>query len=353
MNIRNRYLLKEISKVFALFIVGFYFLYVLIDYSVQTKSFNEANIPAQHIIAYYLCHFSHRAQELICFALLLATIKVLCTLNTSRELVALLAGGISRKKILRPFFFVAALCSLFLLWNSQTLLPASLGHLKNIEERYLSDSGSLKPKIQTILLPDHSQLIYQNYDSLTKTFFDIYWVRSLDDIYGMRTLDPHLTHPVGASVDHFTRQKEGDLQLTESWQEKAFTEMKIGPKTLLSAVVPADEQSITQLWSSLPSSPPPFSDPAAATITQFNYKLAMPLIPFIIVMAVAPFCMSFDRSKRLFPIYALGLFGLVTFFTMMNAAVTLGENQIVSPWNTSWAPVLFGLALFSWRYREL
>jgi lipopolysaccharide export system permease protein len=92
----ERYFLKETLKIFFLFLFCFYGLYVLIDYASHTSGLphHQIKISGKELIRYYLFIFSSRAEILIPFALLISTIKTICSLNISRELVALKGGRI-------------------------------------------------------------------------------------------------------------------------------------------------------------------------------------------------------------------------------------------------------------------
>src|SRR5579862_6484093 len=103
----ERYLLREILKVFFLFLGCFFFLYALLDYSMHMQDFiADKRIQIPHLLVYYFFHLIKRADLLIPLSLLISTLKVLFALNHLGELIALQTSGISRKKILRPFFFI-------------------------------------------------------------------------------------------------------------------------------------------------------------------------------------------------------------------------------------------------------
>src|SRR5215468_3334694 len=126
MKIWQRYLIREILKVFFLFLGCFFFLYALIDYSMHMQDFfADKRIQIIHITVYYFFHFVKRADLLIPLALLIATLKVLFSLNARGELIALQSSGLPRKKILRPFFIIAVMCTLFNLASAEFLLPSS------------------------------------------------------------------------------------------------------------------------------------------------------------------------------------------------------------------------------------
>src|SRR5579862_8822250 len=96
----ERYLFREILKVFFLFLGCFFFLYSILDYSLHMQDFLvDKKIHFSHLLIYYSYQFIKRADMLIPLALLIATLKVLFTINARGELVALQASGIPTKRI--------------------------------------------------------------------------------------------------------------------------------------------------------------------------------------------------------------------------------------------------------------
>lgn len=350
----ERYFLLEILKVFFLFIFGFCFLYALIDYSIHSKSFNKIDLPLWELITYYLFHFVKRAEILIAFALTLSTIKVLTSLNLNNEILALLVGGIRVRQILRPFFFIAALCSCFLYLNFEFITPKALNTIEEFKENHLSDKVNHKRKepIQELPLNDQSTLIYQRYDPSLQAFFDVYWIRSPNQIYKMKYLFPHVEHPVGRYIDHLIRNTSGQFILFESFEEHSFSEMLFDPELLRAALVPPDHQPLSQLWLHLPNIKGPLTDKEAQILTAFFYKCAIPLICFLCILGPFPFCIQFTRNLRVFFIYSISIFTLIAFFTIMDAATILGENQVASPLLATWLPITSFSLLFCWLNRR-
>ena len=119
-SIWQRYLFREILKVFFLFLGCFFFLYSIMDYSLHMQDFFvDKQIHLDHLFIYYFYQFIKRADLLIPLAFLIATLKVLFSFNARGELVALQASGLSSRKILRPFFLFAssALFSTLQAWS--------------------------------------------------------------------------------------------------------------------------------------------------------------------------------------------------------------------------------------------
>ena len=89
MKIWQRYIAIEVIKVFFLLLGSLYFLYSLIDYTLHIGQIvQKAHIPFLSLLKYYGILFSKRCGFLLPLAMLIATLKVLCSFNKSNELIA-------------------------------------------------------------------------------------------------------------------------------------------------------------------------------------------------------------------------------------------------------------------------
>ncbi len=193
----ERYLLKELLKSLSLFLWCFFSLYALIDYSFHMQDFAIGKqIQLPHIATYYLFQLIKRSHLLIPLSLLVSTLKVLFAMNAKGELTALQSCGISRRQILRPFFFIALLCTLFNFGSSELLLPSSLNHLDKFSQQHFKHNrqGNRKEPVHVLPLKDHSKIIYQTEDKEKKLYLDVFWILSVDEIWRMHSLssDPKI-----------------------------------------------------------------------------------------------------------------------------------------------------------------
>ncbi len=346
----KRYFLKELAKVFLLFMGTFYFLYVLIDYSAHSKIFHQEGVRFVDCLLYYVFQFTKRADILIPIALLIATVKVLTTLNIRNEIVALLSGGVPLKSLMRPFLFAGAICAALLYLNFQFLQPFSLSSINAFEENHLKERSGKHP-IGALPLADNTLLIYQKFDPENQAFFDAYWYKDHDLIYRIENLYPYEEIPIGKNVVVLARDN-GQLRRTETFDTLPFPGIQFDKKSLFSAFHPPRSQSLTQLflnlgWSKI------LTDKEAEAQSVFLYKLTIPLACLLVVIAPAPFCLRFGRSLPVFFIYALSLFGIITFFTFVNACAILGQSQVIPPLWALLTPLVLFFGLFGWRYAKL
>lgn len=351
----ERYFLRQMLLTFLLFLFGFYALYVLIDYSNHAGSFKHHHFSAINIMRFYAFEFITRMDVLVPFAILIAFIKTMLTCNANNELVALMASGISLKRLMRPFLAFAMLCVLLIYFNSEVLQPFAVKNHSQLEEsRAAKKQKKYKHAIiQQIALQDGSSMIFQRYDIALQRFYDVYWVRSIDDIYRIKYLFPYTPQPIGENVEHLQRNQAGDLVFTQFEDKKIFKNMVFDKKTLLESVSSPNEWPISTLKGKLPQSRHIQSEKEALIVTTYYYKLVFPWLCLLAVIAPAPFCTRFSRILPAFFIYAGGIFALVAFYIVLDAAVILGKRQVISPEAAVLVPFAAAFAIAGYRFSRL
>jgi len=351
MKIWSRYFYKEILKTFLLFIFCFYGLYVLIDYA---SNASHMKLKGLEIVAFYFFEFASKAEVLVPFALLISTIKTVCRLNQANELVALMASGIRLQTLLRPFILTGFLFTLAMYANNEIVLPLSMTKLKHLEDiQKLSNKKKHHiAGIQHLTLEDHSTLLYQHFDQIEGRFYDVYWLNSINDIYRIKYLYPSQSAPKGLWVDHFVRDSTGNLILKETFKEQLLPFIRFNPQILKENITQPDEQSLSDLWGSLPSHRIT-SEKEARLVSSFYYKIIVPWLCFMAVIGPIPFCVKFTRTLPVFFIYALSIFGLVAMYLIFDAALILGERHVLSPVIALGTPFVIFFSLFSIRYVRL
>lgn len=348
----EKYLLREIIKVLLLFITSFYILYVVVDYSIAAKTFSALQTPFTEIIAYYGYHFSKRIAILMPFALMLATIKTLTHLNVTNELLALLVGGIRSKNIMRPFIVVALACMTLIFLNSEFFLPKALDSL-NIFEDVHQESSRLTPEqasLHTLYLMDGTTLLYQSYNSYNQFFFDVYWLKSSEDIVRIKYLYPFDEQPTGYFVDHCTRDEHGDIIKASSFAEEPFDDMRFDVRRFHTAVIPPENLAPSTLWKEAHHPINIALDKQPEILTWFYFKMMVPFICLLAVIGPASFCFKFDRTLHTFMIYVVGIFLMVSLFTILDATRVLGENNTYSPFAVIAIPLAGYFLFFGWKF---
>lgn len=348
----RRYLFSSILKVFFLFLGCFFFLYSLIDYSLHMQDFLvDKKIQFSHLFTYNFYQFIKRADLLIPLALMIATLKVLLTLNVRGELVALQASGIAAKRLLRPFFCLSLICVLFNFVNVEFLLPSSLNFLDRFrQEHFKHIEDKRKEPLHVLFLKDRSKIIYQTKNEEKGVLFDVFWIRLPQEVWRMKYLRLEGDASIGYFVDRIVLNEEGIFEKVSSFEEYRFPSFRSEKDPTGKGTIPIENHRLSQLFSKLTYKRTATAFEHPQILSHFLHKCTMPLLSFLVVIGVAPFCLRYSRSKPLFFLYAISLFLFVAFAALLDATLILGETQALSAFAAILLPFILAFAGFGWLF---
>ena len=355
-SIWERYILVETLKVFFLFLVCFFAFYIAIDYSIHMQRFLHSRaLSLPDIGLYYGLQFIKHANVLIPLALLVATIRVLTNLNSSRELLALQAGGLHLRRILRPFLLLGIAGAAFNLANVQYLLPRANDFIDTFSASHLKQpSEKRNARMRVLDLKDGSRLAFQKFNKETTTFHDLFWIRSSDDIWRIKTLRLDKTQPnaapMGYFVDHIARSSDSGLHKAASYPSLPFEQLKASAFLQKRVVQSRGNRSLSALVKSLNDETNSDSAHYYEMLSALTTKCALPFLSPLVILSIAPACARFRRYSSPFLFYVLGIFGFIAFFVLINAASILGQNQVFSPIAAILAPLVVAYSFSLWKY---
>lgn len=350
------YFLKQFIRMFFLFLICFYGLYVVIDYASRTSIIARHQIHVQWLdwVRYYTFVFASRAEILLPLALLIAFVHTVCSLNAHQELVALLASGHDLRVLMRPFLAVGLFFVLLMYANEQFLLPEALKKLRRIEDgtKHLKRRHVPDIAVRQVILEDGSLLIFQDYDIAKQQFFDVYWVQSIDSIYRMKYLTSSV-NPKGYFVDHMIRQTNGELLQQIAYPELSFPAIVFNSESLQTTIIEPDIFPLMELAQQAFDISLKPNEKESKILTSFYWKLALPWLCIMAIMAPAPYCTRFSRHLPIFLIYLCSLFGLIAFYMFMDAAQVVARRQVLTPFWAIVAPFFTVYLYFTWQYNKL
>ena len=111
----------------------------VIDYSEKVDNFVSKKVPTGEIVAYYLDFIPHITALLFPLFIFISTIFFTSKLAYKSEIIAILAGGVSFPRFMRPYMVGGgALCLLSLVAN-HWLIPVANKHRVAFEDKYIND----------------------------------------------------------------------------------------------------------------------------------------------------------------------------------------------------------------------
>jgi len=318
------------------FLICIFFLFIIIDFSINSISLISSNeFTFAKFISYYFYQFLKYFDIFSSLSLLLATIKVLVSMSTHRETVALYMAGISKKELTRPFFIISILLSIFSYANMEFFAPSANAAILTFKASLPEIHKKSDKMVNVLLLADNTKLVYVKEQE--KVFFDVFWLNSSKNIWHIKYLNTTKKPPIGRFVDHFISNSDGLLEKKESFDFYNFDKMVLKRELSNNNFESLQLSALCKKWylKQYPS-----RQKKADLLSQLNYKLALPLTHLLIPLAITPFCLRFSRHISIFSITAIALFVFVLFFTIMDASLILADNQVVPPILIIWLPVI-------------
>jgi len=278
---------------------------------------------------------------------------VLRSMSEQHELLALQAAGVPSKRIVAPFVILSVIAVLCNFATVEFFLPASTKYTDQFQTSYLKRDNSRKDRIRVLELKDGSRLAFQYFDNSTTTFHDLFWVRSTDDIWRIKTLkldrDNPKAPPLCTHVDHVTRGQDGGLHKIESHKEILLEALKIASYQVKKTQLSFESYSLSKLFKELDKEKIRFYELSA----EFYMKCARLFLPLLAVLSIIPFCLRYSRLSSPMLLYSLGIFGTIALFVGIQAGGILTQNQILSPWASIIAPLLVLFGWSSFRFAKL
>lgn len=102
------YILKKVLGVFVFVVVGLVVIICVIDFTEKNDDFIQNQVSGAQITKYYLTLFPYYSILLTPITAFIATVFVTAKLASQTEIIAILAAGISFRRMLIPYFIASA-----------------------------------------------------------------------------------------------------------------------------------------------------------------------------------------------------------------------------------------------------
>lgn len=338
--IYEKFIFKETAKFLLLFLIAIYCLFFTLDFSLRgPKFFTIGKASLFQFFIYYYYQISLYLNLFLSLGFLLAIIAVIGSMNRNNELLALQMAGLSSKKIIRPLLFIGLFLSLLSYSNNELQYPKALRFVHGFKKNHLHSQRKEKnDNVQSIVLKDNTKLVYSNYNFAKNRLKDVFWILN-QEIYHIKQLDLNSEPPTGYFVDHFVQNKNAFFIKKDSFALKQFSQIHFD-KQSSAFLVPFEERSISTLCIQFFKKNYSSYKEKAALAAHLNYKLALPLLSFLVPFALTPWLFRFSRRTHLFILTALALFAFFCFYTLIDAFFILTENGGGSAFFFLWTPFL-------------
>lgn len=349
LRIIDRYITREFLKVFAICLMGFILVFLLVEITDKIKYYFEHNPPGWLMFKYFLVKIPGYLFFAIPLAILMGGMLSLLMMARNSEIIAMQANGIDALSVARPVLFVGICASFAMFIADETVIPWS-----NKTSEYIQDVEIARKKETTYFKEDQiwmrfpdsivhirkfdkkAQILERisvvrwdpNYNFQEKVFADkAKWWKDHWVFYGVNKT---LRTPDGRFHVETLASMPGPLN-------KAPSDFERGEK-------PTKEMNLIQLDEYIQKL---LDEGQAPTryLVDWHDKIAFPLVCLVMAALSVPFAIKVSpRGGGVAVGLGLSLLVAFSYWIVHTMFIALGHGGFIPPVAAAWgANVIFGL----------
>ncbi len=358
LSIIDKYLLKRYLATFAVMLLMFIPIGIVIDVSEKVNKMIEKKIPLKDILIYYGDFTIYFANLLFPIFLFLSVIWFTSKLANNTEIIAILSSGISFNRFLKPYIIGATIVSLFALLMGFFIVPKASKGFNDF--RYTNLKGNNKTRETSDIYRQINssdslkEYIYvSNYNYQSQTGFSFTYENCSQNKLNYKISSSRIKYDEEAKAYTLFNYKkrtvgpENDILLS---QEKKVMEFNFEPDDLTPVIYAAETMSLAELNGFIDKERERGNSNINAYLVVLYKKYSLPVSAFILtVIAVA--VSSMKRRGGMGVNLAIGIVIAFTFIFFDKIFGTIAEKSTFSPFIAVWIPnIVFGiLAVFLLR----
>lgn len=165
MRILDRYLLKKFLTTFLFVVIILVSIILIITFSERNESFIKNNVPASLIIKYFLSYAPYIANLLSPITVFIAAVFVTSKLAQHTEVIAILSGGVSYPRMLRPFMIGSVIIALVSFGFTGWIIPNANKFRVAFELEYFDKEFNYAERNVHFKVSPTSYVYLRSYDS--------------------------------------------------------------------------------------------------------------------------------------------------------------------------------------------
>ncbi len=346
---------KYIWQKFFISFLGSLFLLVVIlvaiDVAEKIDEYVERQVPFSALIEYYQHFIPFYANLLSPLVVFLSVLFFTAQMAQRSEMVALLAGGVSLWRILRPYLAAASLVTLLSLLLQMEVTPRNVRAIERFEYKYIKSRTYFDQRQIHIKLSPESYIFIRAFDKFDHVGFGAY----LEKVVSARLQVRYVADEV-LWLDTLRRWRLSRVWVHEAGRPAHFvsqidTALPLTPSDIIRSELYTRTMGYRELLAEYKRQAYVGGEIAALLEVELNERVAIPLASVILTaIGVA----SASRKRRGGVALQIGL-GLVLAFVyvfLLAIAKGLWPMGVGLSWMSVWLPnLLFAgiAALWLWR----
>ena len=344
-----KYWLNQFIKFFFIIQLIILVLFVVIDYLSRMEKFLRSGIPLLSALNYVLLKIPFMFVQLTPAGILLATIVVFGLMNRNNELLAIRSSGINAYFLIKPAVCIALFFSLVMFFLGETLIPASMSKVNDIENNVIRKMHNISVAREDIWIKSENRLIHINYyDPVQKSIAGV-TITSLGENFGLESrIDAKKGYYIEGEwvFENIIEQihAKDSMEYDVKTYKKKNIQLTFKPDDLEAVAKRSEEMSFSELRKYVKKVKEEGYD-ATTYEVDLNGKIAFPFICIIMVLTGAATGMRSFAKENLPVTIALGVVIAFMYWIMYGFCISLGYGNILPPIISTWITNLFFFSL--------
>ena len=347
LTIIDKYILKRYLATFAVMLLLFIPIGIVIDVSEKINKMLENKIPFWEIATYYYNFTIYFANSLFPIFLFLSIIWFTSKLANNTEIIAILGSGISFTRFLRPYIIGASIVSVFVLFMGFFLVPSASEGFNNFRYTYLKGGGKEAMRGDNTdvyrQINDHEFIYVNSFNPETKMAFNFSLEKfKKEQLVSKITASRIKWNPKDSTYTlyDYTKRTLGPMgDKIEKAPEKKFV-FAFDLEDLTPVVYIAETLNLTQLNAFIEKERKRGSSNINTYLVVLYKKYSVPVSAFILTI-IAVSVSAMKRRGGMGTNLAIGIAIAFAFVFFDKIFGTIAEKSSFSPLLAVWLPNIF------------
>lgn len=351
----TRYILGEFLKIFALTLMAFICLYLVIDVFENMGKLIERHVQLGDGVKFFLYKIPFIFYQVTPVAVLMATLISLGIFVKYKEVTAAMAGGISVLRFTTPFFVAALAISGLNFILNDSIIPLANQKVAAIKQSMEGVNKKAQFAQDSIWFRDNMNIYSINYMEPQKGILKGMTIYKLDNDFNIiQRVDADEVKWIDgkwvAQESKLLRFQDGRL-LDESKKPFEIIPLAEKPDDLKNIERLADEMGFRELWRYAKKLK---REGYAATryLVDVHSKISFPLVSIIMVMIGMPFALKSGRHGGIAIGVGISVIIGFSYWVIFAISVSLGYNGMIPPLLAAWLTniIFAGMGILMFTY---